>query len=483
MESLLLLRRSLLQSNPETNDTPRRILVIDDNKAIHDDISQVFAPEADTSTLDGLTREMLAGESVVATPVKNVPVAVEITSAYQGQEALELVKQALEIGKPFEMATVDMRMPPGWDGLETIQQIWKADPNIQIVLCTAYSDYEWSQIRDLLGDRDSLLILKKPFDVIELKQMTYTLTTKWRADARVREMEYAREQMQMKLIEISRRAGMAEVATGVLHNVGNILNSVNTSADMVSKRMKLLPLQHLGQAAGMIQDNAGDLGRFFSEDAKGMRLPGFLDQLASSMRNDQEEIVSELGKLKSRIDHIRHIIDAQQDHGLSYIMAQDIDLRELIDQVIEINACSLDNHDIRTHVQFDGESQIRSDRHLLMQILVNLMSNAKRSLKISAQRHKQITITVEEEDVAGSPGVCVSVIDNGVGIPPENLELIFQHGFTTREDGRGYGLHSAANAARSMGGNLTAHSDGPDLGAQFALTIPRLSSIRKEATT
>lgn len=297
----------------------------------------------------------------------------------------------------------------------------------------------------------------------------------------LRMAEASRDKAQVDLLDASRRAGMAEVATGVLHNVGNILNSVNASSDSVALRARHLPIQHLEQATDMIQKNADDLGNFFKEDTKGSRLPAFLDQLAKSMYKDQEDIVAELDKLKSRIDHIRHIIDAQQKHGSSVVVSQKLDLQELVEQVIEINACSLDNHGIKTEVQLNGEKVVETDRHLLMQILVNLLSNAKRAMRNNGQRDKKITITIQDQAVAGAPGVGITVTDTGIGIPPENIARIFQHGFTTREEGRGFGLHSAANAARSMGGDLVAFSEGSGFGAAFTLKLPRIQSSEKVA--
>ncbi len=160
------------------NQNPRRVLVIDDNPSIHEDIRSIFQTP-DTLQLDTLTSQVLGRDTEPQQPDTTIPVRID--SAYQGREGLDAVVSALKRGEPYELAIVDMRMPPGWDGLETIERLWQADPSIQVVICTAFSDYQWSHINDRLGHRDSLLVLKKPFDAVEVAQMVYALTTKWRS--------------------------------------------------------------------------------------------------------------------------------------------------------------------------------------------------------------------------------------------------------------------------------------------------------------
>lgn len=190
--------------------SPRRVLVIDDNPDIHADFRSVFDPEPDTHTLDELTQQMLG----TATAAKNRSAssfAVEVQSAYQGNKGLEAVTQALAEGNPFEIAFVDMRMPPGWDGLETIQRLWDIDPALQVVICTAYSDYEWDEIRSRLGDSDSLLVLKKPFDSVEVVQMVYALSTKWRAARALdRQNKHMKETVRQLYEEIEQRENAEE---------------------------------------------------------------------------------------------------------------------------------------------------------------------------------------------------------------------------------------------------------------------------------
>jgi len=152
----------------------RRILIVDDNPAIHEDYKKILTSRADNAALDELTALVL-GEARTETQLAQF----ELTSAFQGQEGRDLVQRSIDEGSPFAMAFVDMRMPPGWDGLETIQQLWMVDPHLQIVICTAYSDYTWSEIIQRVQHRDRLLILKKPFDNAEVCQLAIALTQKW----------------------------------------------------------------------------------------------------------------------------------------------------------------------------------------------------------------------------------------------------------------------------------------------------------------
>jgi len=157
-------------------DKNRRVLVVDDNRAIHDDFRKILSPATATATALDATETAMFGP-----PTETVQeTQFEVDPACQGQEGVLLVKKALEAGRPYAMAFVDVRMPPGWDGVETTQKIWELDPNLQVVLCTAYSDYSWDEMLEKLGHSDGLLILKKPFDAVEALQLALALTEKWR---------------------------------------------------------------------------------------------------------------------------------------------------------------------------------------------------------------------------------------------------------------------------------------------------------------
>ena len=152
-----------------------RILVVDDNQAIHSDYKKILQPELSSAEFDALEAQIFGKPEVQADQLK-----FEIDSAFQGQEGLEMVKRACKEGRPYSLAFVDVRMPPGWDGIETVEKIWRVDPYLQVVICTAYSDYSWNDIIQKLGRTDRFVILKKPFDIIEIQQLAYSMTEKWR---------------------------------------------------------------------------------------------------------------------------------------------------------------------------------------------------------------------------------------------------------------------------------------------------------------
>ncbi|HXF09424.1 MAG TPA: response regulator, partial [Desulfuromonadaceae bacterium] len=162
-----------MKFNPDKN---RRILIIDDNRAIHDDFRKILARPKAAPTSLAEAEAALFGDAI---PKIELP-DFEIDSAFQGQEGLELIEKSLAEERPYAMAFVDVRMPPGWDGVETTAKIWQKYPDLQVVICTAYSDYSWEDMLKKLGFSDRLVILKKPFDNIEVLQLAVSMTEKWR---------------------------------------------------------------------------------------------------------------------------------------------------------------------------------------------------------------------------------------------------------------------------------------------------------------
>lgn len=187
--------------NPMSVPANRRILVVDDTPAIHQDFRKILSPgNGSDDSLDD-TESLLFG-----TPQVN-RLQFQIDSAYQGEEALELVKRAQAEGQPYALVFADMRMPPGWDGLQTIERLWQADPRLQIALCTAFSDYTWETMSERIEFDDQLLILKKPFDTLEIRQMASAMTWKWQlaqdAARKMRSLERTIEERVQELLKVS----------------------------------------------------------------------------------------------------------------------------------------------------------------------------------------------------------------------------------------------------------------------------------------
>lgn len=286
-----------------------------------------------------------------------------------------------------------------------------------------------------------------------------------RVQQRTRELR----ETQAELVGIARQAGMAEIATNVMHNVGNILNSVNVSADLVRDTLRKSRARGLSRAVQLMEEHAADIGVFLTTDEKGKLLPGYLGQLAPALAAEQEYVIEELGRLTSRVDHIKSVVATQQSYAGSFGILEPVQIRDLVEDALRVSDDSLTRHRVIVVKDFAEVSTLRLDRTRIMQILVNLISNAKHAMDSVEDRPHQLTVRVE--DVAGT-SLRVTVRDEGEGISEENLTRIFAHGFTTRKMGHGFGLHSCALAARQMGGTLTAHSDGPGLGATFTLDLP-----------
>ena len=278
------------------------------------------------------------------------------------------------------------------------------------------------------------------------------------------------EQVHKQLLETSRHAGMAEIATNVLHNVGNVLNSVNISADLVSGALRTSRAQGLTRAVQLMDEHKADLGAFLTLDDKGKMLPGYLNGIAQALAQEQHGMARELENLTRSVDHIKDVVARQQSYaGRGVNLVESLQLCDLVDDALRMNGDSLARHMITVVREFAQVPVVRLDRAQVQQILVNLISNAKNAMESMACGSRQMTLQV---DVIGDSHLRVSVKDEGEGIPEENLTRIFAHGFTTRNAGHGFGLHSCALAARNMGGTLMAHSDGPGLGATFTLELP-----------
>ena len=290
-------------------------------------------------------------------------------------------------------------------------------------------------------------------------------TLEQRVERRTQQLKDA----QSELLDSARQAGMAEIATNVLHNVGNVLNSVNTSADLVTRKLRSSKALGLGRAMQLINERQGDLGTFFTEDEKGKLLPGYLNQLVDAIALEQQGMTDELAQLSKSVDHIKDIVATQQHYAGASTLKEPVHISALMDDALRMNAGALSRHNVTVVKHYAQVPEILADKHRLLLIMVNLISNAKYAMSNLVDRPRQMTLTVQPRDDAT---LQISVKDDGEGIPAENMTRIFTHGFTTRKEGHGFGLHSCALAAVEMNGQLTAHSDGPGLGAMFTLTIP-----------
>jgi PAS domain S-box-containing protein len=276
-------------------------------------------------------------------------------------------------------------------------------------------------------------------------------------------------ELNRQIAEAQRQAGMAEVATGVLHNVGNVLNSVNVSATLVRDQLAASKLQSLLKATALMRERISDLDTFLTQDPQGRKLPDFLLKATEHVATEHRRWQVELACLSKNLEHIKEIVAMQQSYARLSGVVEPLAPHELVEDALRINEVALGRHGIRVTRQFETAPIVAVDKHKALQILINLIRNAKQAIEANNRDEKELTLSIANQ---ANGQVAIAVRDSGVGIAPENLTRIFSHGFTTKKGGHGFGLHSAANAAREMGGQLSVQSDGPGKGATFVLRLP-----------
>jgi signal transduction histidine kinase len=302
-----------------------------------------------------------------------------------------------------------------------------------------------------------------------INQINHELqTSNDKLEERVQERTRELKEAERELVDAARMAGMAEIATNVLHNVGNVLNSVNISAELVTRKLKTSKTQGLGKAVRMMNEHATDLGQFITEDEKGKLLPRYFNELVDSIATEQTLLIDELAQLTKSIDHIKEIVTTQQTYAGAARLIEPLNVAELFEDALRMNSGALSRHQVTVTKDYQDIPMIMGDKHRLLLILINLISNAKAAMS-NVEPPREITLGVR---IVDQTTLCVSVKDRGEGIAPENQARIFNHGFTTRKDGHGFGLHSCALAAVEMNGRLHVKSDGPGQGALFTLEIP-----------
>ena len=289
-------------------------------------------------------------------------------------------------------------------------------------------------------------------------------------EERVQERTRELRQAQSDLMATARQAGMAEIATNVLHNVGNVLNSVNVSAGLIASSVRTSKVQGLTRAVTMMNEHADDLGEFLTLDSKGKLLPNYLGQLSQVLITEQQGVLEELTALTRSVDHIKEVIATQQAHAGASSLVELAQIRDVVEDALRMNMGALTRRNVTVEKDFASLPELPLDKGRILQILVNLVGNAGQAMEAMTDREPRLTLCIDQ--VRGGTALRVRVADNGVGIVPENLTRVFAHGFTTKKDGHGFGLHSAVLAAREMGATLSAHSDGPGTGATFTLELP-----------
>jgi len=287
----------------------------------------------------------------------------------------------------------------------------------------------------------------------------------------ITERKRAEEQLNethKQLLALSHQAGMAETANNMLHDVNNVLCSINMASSCLEDNLRNSKADRLSNVVTMLREHEGDLGVYLSSDPKGKKLPGYLAELAGQLICDQAAALKDLAHLQKNLEHVKHVVTAQQSLAKVSNLTQVVQVNELVEEALYMVASTFTRHSVEIIREFSQVEPITVEKHKVLQILLNLMRNAKQSCNESGQDKKQLTVRVYN----GDGRIKIAIKDNGIGISPENLTRLFKHGFTTKKDGHGFGLHSSALAAKEIGGSLCVRSEGTGRGATFILELP-----------
>ena len=286
-----------------------------------------------------------------------------------------------------------------------------------------------------------------------------------------RRAETEREALASQLMETSRQLGMAEVAANVLHNVGNVLNSINVSASLIFNGLRAPYVDDIRRIALMLKEHDGDLETFLTQDSQGCQLLPYLDQSTEHVIRQHATMLHEIQYLTTNLEHVKHIIQAQHPITRSPSHYAPVDLSDVMDQALHINQHPPSPYKFEVERHYADIPPIMSDKHQILQILVNLIKNAKQAMQDILSQNHTLTLSIRGDSHRMNM-VQLSVQDTGAGIAPDHLTKIFSQRFTTKREGDGLGLHSSALAAEMLKGTLKAQSEGEGQGALFTLSLP-----------
>lgn len=274
-------------------------------------------------------------------------------------------------------------------------------------------------------------------------------------------------------VEFAREAGMRQMATSVIHNIGNVLNTINISITEINEYVSDPKLENLPKVAELITKSKNNISSFIADDPIGRKVPDYIIALAEWWKGEQSKCIATLDNLRRNIEHVKNIMNTQQSTSTAKNSNESISLNSVFDELLLMKKNAQSCFDIDFIKKCEIQSDIITDKNKLLQIIINLLDNAIHAVKDNVDKPKTITLksSIHESKIQ------IEIIDNGYGINPDHLTKLFDFGFTTKKDGHGYGLHSCYNLAKELGGELSAKSNGPNEGATFILILPRSSEV------
>ncbi len=398
-----------------------RILLVDDNPAIHEDFKKILAPQAGAGSepLSNARSAFFGEEAAVEAQAEYL-----IDSAYQGEEALKMLIAAEEEGNPYAMAFVDVRMPPGWDGVQTIKEMWKRDANLECVICTAFSDYSWSEMANELGQSDKLLILKKPFDPVEARQLASTLTTKWNTNK-------TQTLITQQLIEAE---GKANAYAASLETVNQALRTGKAAADKDSEMR----------------------GSFLRKLSKQVSLNlGALIETVEKVLPNESDVADNLEKNRTLLNTVDGVLTfTSLEQGQFQSTSEDVALGDSLRSTIESfqGRASEQGCELKLELASGVDQTYLADGTSIQRLVQLLVDNA---LRHSEQANITAKAWLESGADWNTPNLFVRVSDTGPGLPTETMGHIYEAGSTCNKSDRfGIGLALAKQLVQTMGGDL-----------------------------
>jgi len=437
----------------------RRILIVDDNVDIHTDFKKILLPKKDSheSQLEAIEEQLFGASSAGKAPA--LEWSYEIDSAYQGQQALEMVETAAKNQKPYAMIFMDVRMPPGWDGIETIQKIWEKHPYTEVVLCSAYSDYTSDEIISTLGESHRLLFMKKPFDGVAVKHMALAMTTKWNFESQ------SRRHVEELELAVQKRTQELETSVEKLTTTNRDLDaSLKQLQETQSLLLQASKMSALGEMAGGIAHEVNTpLGT----------ISLLVSQLQTLVRHgslDQDELSELLKMIETTVTRIAKIIRGLRSFSRdgSHEPFKSTSIRKIVDDTLALCSEKMKNHGIEIKLSdIPADLAVECREVQISQVLLNLFNNAYDAIEKLPQKWIQIETKDQQDHVQ------IVVTDSGPGIPPEIQQKLFQPFFTTKEVGKGTGLGLSISR-----GILQAHKGKFFLGdnhqnTEFVIQLPK----------